>query len=201
MDEMMADLTLAIDQMLGNEGLANKVAGKASGRTHIYGDAGTSSATVLVEDQTGAEAVVSYEKGCRSQGLAEFRRNVHESYGTIRDRQACGARLRLASQLAAKIRERIREQTGFTTTVGISVSPLLSKMAIIEKPDATNILYPWRSADLIYSMPLRKLQGVGSRTARALDKSMERHVPGARPEFWKVRYVSWYNRISLTPAS
>lgn len=201
MDEMVADLTLAIDRMLGDEALANKVAGKASERTHIYGEAGTSSVTVLVEDQTGAEAVVSYEKDCKSQQLPESRINVHQSYGTMRDRQACGARLRLASQLAAKIRERIREQTGFTTTVGISVSPLLSKMAIIEKPDATNILYPWRSADLFYSMPLRKLQGVGSRTVRALDESMERHVPGARPEFWKVRYVSLYNRISLTQTS
>jgi DNA polymerase iota len=187
MDEMMADLTLAIDQMLRDEALPNKVAGKASDRTHIYGEAGTSSVTVLVEDQTGAEAVVSYEKDCRSLRLPESRRNVHQSYGTMRDRQACGTRLRLASQLAAKIRERIREQTGFTTTVGISVSPFLSKIAIIEKPDATNILYPWRSDDLFYSMPLRKLQGVGSRTVRALDKSMERHVPGARPEFWKVR--------------
>ena len=187
MDEMMADLTLAIDQMMGDEALAKKVVSKASDRTHIYGEAGTSSVTVLVEDQTGAEAVVSYEKDCSGQRLPEFRRNAHQSYGTMRDRQACGTRLRLASQLAAKIRERIREQTGFTTTVGISVSPLLSKIAIIEKPDATNILYPWRSADLFYSMPLRKLQGVGSRTVRALDESMEQHLPGARPEFWKVR--------------
>jgi hypothetical protein len=62
MDEMMADPTLTIDQTLGDEALANKVAGEASDRTHIHGEAGTSSVTVLVEDQTGAEAVVSYEK-------------------------------------------------------------------------------------------------------------------------------------------
>jgi nucleotidyltransferase/DNA polymerase involved in DNA repair len=95
----------------------------------------------------------------------------------MRDRQACGTRLRLASQLAAKIRERTREQTGFAATV----FPLLSKMATVEKPDATNMLHPWQWADLICSIPLRKLQGVGSRTVRALDKSLERHAPHQAP--------------------
>jgi len=52
--------------------------------------------------------------------------------------------LHRAARLALKIRDRIWEETGFTISVGVSVNPLLSKIAggLKKKPSSINILYP-----------------------------------------------------------
>jgi DNA polymerase iota len=194
MDEMLTDLTWAINKMIGGKNLAETSTPGSASPAFIYGETLQSSTAVLVDDQTGAEAKVSYglvvQRRSDLNDLPESRRNVHEG-GSERDRQACLQRLQIASQMGMRIRQRVLEQTGFTTTVGISVSPLLAKIASgLKKPNSNNIWCPWRSADLIYSMPLRKLHNVGSRTIKALDQSIERYSSmKTRPEHWSVRYV------------
>jgi nucleotidyltransferase/DNA polymerase involved in DNA repair len=69
--------------------------------------------------------------------------------------------------------QKIFTQTQFHTSAGISVSPLLAKLAGgLNKPKAINLLFPWRSSDLMYGMPLRKMNNVGHRTMRALEGAL-----------------------------
>jgi nucleotidyltransferase/DNA polymerase involved in DNA repair len=174
MDEMMADLTLAVQRLMEQEqdGTAYEVDPEQS--LYSFGETAPSSVAVLVEDQTGQETIVSFQKEGGSDRLPESRRNVHDTFdGTDQDRQACIRRLAIASKLTARICKYIRDATGFHTTGGISVSPLLAKLASdLNKPKSVNLLYPWRSSRLFYSMPLRKMQNVGSRTMKALETSM-----------------------------
>jgi DNA polymerase iota len=181
MDEMMADVTAAVEIMIAkneqHEGMRNPNAINQDQVLYIFGDSALTSAAVLVEDQTGQEALVSFDNNNSSNndsnGLAESRKNIHEAHGTEQDQQACRTRLFVASQLAARICQRILDATGFHTTVGISVSPLLAKLASgLNKPKSVNLLYPWRSSRLMYYMPLRKMHNVGHRTMRALEGNM-----------------------------
>lgn len=171
MDEMMADLSPAVDRSIkGN--LSSLKRGETNWSLFVFGESKTR--TKLVEDQTGQETVVSYRN--MSQKLPPSRRNVHEDYGTERDKQLCIRRLEIASSFVERICEYIQRETGFYCTGGISVSPLLAKVASdINKPKSINILYPWKSSPILYSMPLRKLQNVGSRTMRALKAGMEEY--------------------------
>lgn len=179
MDEMMADLSFAVNRIF-QSGKPPDV--DTANHTHyhtpvVFGDSAGS--TELVEDQTGQTTVVSYHHNGEnaqsgpSRNLPLSRRNVHEAYGVEEDRQTCIRRLALAAELVSRICRSVFDETGFYTTAGISVSPLLAKLASdLNKPKAINLLYPWRSANLIYSMPLRKMQSVGHRTMKALEGSI-----------------------------
>jgi DNA polymerase iota len=181
MDEMMADLSSVVNQILqdGTETAADSANKdeKNYQTTFVFGE--SACPTKLVEDQTGQTTVVSFHKNGTAQdspsrNLPLHRRNVHEEYGIEQDRQTCIRRLSIASMLVARICQSVFNETGFYTTGGISVSPLLAKLASdLNKPKSTNLLYPWRSASLIYSMPLRKMNGVGHGTIRALEGCME----------------------------
>ena len=127
----------------------------------------------LVEDQTGVQTTVSYSNSPNTdRKLSHFRRNVHETHNG--DKQYCCDRFRVASRLAEYICQYIERKTQFHTTTGICVSPLLAKIAGgMNKPKAINVLYPWRSSDLLYAMPLRKMNNVGYRSFKALQLAIE----------------------------
>jgi DNA polymerase iota len=181
MDEMMADLSPAVDRVLkGNRATTEN--NKENVHTlFIFGESATP--TKLVEDQTGQETVVSFQgrnfnNHCSTLPLS--RRNVHESYGTEHDRQMCVQRLNVASKLVARVCQYIFNETGFYVTSGISVSPFLAKLASdLNKPKSINLLFPWRSSHILYKMPLRKMQLVGGRTMRALDNTLEAFSPSS----------------------
>ena len=188
MDEMMADITWAVEQESHRhpEQHENRLCDNS---IYIYGETRDTSTAVLVEDQTGAQAVVSGQPTrCQNQSIESTRYNVHQHYGTDLTRLNCVRRLQIASRLVSRLRKHVFEQTQFYTTIGISVSPMLAKLATgLQKPDSINILYPWRSANFMESMPLRKLHGVGRGTIKALDECLELHSVGPRPEFWTIR--------------
>jgi len=71
------------------------------------------------------------------------------------------------------------EQTGFTTTFGLSVNPFLAKIASgLRKPGTVNLLYPWCCQTLLAAMPCRKLPGLGRSMMKALQPCLEReHHP------------------------
>jgi hypothetical protein len=200
MDEMLADFTWAVDQITAKTSSASgetsipTFSGSEDVPLYIYGETASSSTAVLVEDQTGAMTTVSYrhvppqKRGQGQECLSTSRENVHQNCGTDLDRSACMNRLQVAGQLAARIRRHIYDKTKFVTTIGISVSPLLAKLATdLQKPDSVNLLYPWRSANFMPSMPLRKLNKVGNGTIKALDQCLELHSTGPKPQFWTIQ--------------
>jgi nucleotidyltransferase/DNA polymerase involved in DNA repair len=192
MDEMMADLSAAVDVSLAGDTATSSTAAAAASsilsesNVYVYGEQGTSETTVLTEDQSGASAVV-------------VSGSAYHPYDDDGDGdEPIQRRLRRASEIAVRIRRRVLEETGFTTTLGISVNPLLAKLAGgLKKPHTVNILYPWRAPPLLASMPLRKIPGIGSRTIKALNpcllaqhgQQLHRQQQQQQPPFWTCRDI------------
>jgi len=183
MDEMMADLTPAVEKILdGGHYNSSRVPDPEEQTRFVFGEDGASSLAVLVEDQTGQKSVVSFKLPDGGGGavdaqeatLAPSRRNVHNMCGaTERDQTDCQQRLQIAADLTERICRHIQRTTDFHTTGGISVSPLLAKLASgLHKPNSVNVLFPWRSSQLLYSMPLRKMHRIGRATAKAVENQI-----------------------------
>jgi nucleotidyltransferase/DNA polymerase involved in DNA repair len=181
MDEMMVDLSKAVDALVGEfdggESILERMillgGQNSKQKLFIFGEDSTSAVAHLVEDQTGVQTTVSYSNSLsKDRKLSHFRRNVHETHNG--DKTACCDRFRVASRLAEYICQYIERKTQFHTTTGIGVSPLLAKIAGgLYKPKSINVLYPWRSSDLLYAMPLRKMNNVGYRSFKALQLAIE----------------------------
>jgi DNA polymerase-4 len=72
-------------------------------------------------------------------------------------------------EIAREIKERIRETTGLTCSIGIAPNKLLAKIASdMEKPDGLTIITEEDVATRIWPLPARKLQGVGPKTEEHL---------------------------------
>ena len=57
-----------------------------------------------------------------------------------------------------------------------------------KKPDANNLLYPWRSKSIIDNMPLRRIPDLGSRTLKALNTCLQQYNRCKQnDEFWTCR--------------
>lgn len=186
MDEMMGELSHVVNSLVAEPDHGAAILAKLlidipscnqQQKLHIFGDDPLSSVVNLVEDQTGASVTVSLSSDSSTNAkwgngtgrqLSHSRRNVHDSHNG--DRLACRRRFEVATQLGQYLCYRIQQQTQFHTTIGLSVSPMLAKLAGgLSKPNAINVLLPWRTADLMYSMPLRKMPNVGHRTMKVLD--------------------------------
>ena len=74
-----------------------------------------------------------------------------------------------AEDVARAIKQRIREDTGLTCSVGIAPNKLLAKMASdLEKPDGLTILGEGDIKKRLWPLPVRKLWGVGPKTEQRL---------------------------------
>ena len=72
-------------------------------------------------------------------------------------------------EAARQIRERIREELGFTVNIGISSNKLLAKMASdFRKPDRVHTLYPEEIQRKMWPLPVSELFFVGRATAKKL---------------------------------
>lgn len=72
-------------------------------------------------------------------------------------------------QLAHMIRNRVRDELGFTVNIGVATNKLLAKMASdFEKPDKVHTLFPDEIAHKMWPLPVRDLFFVGSATERKL---------------------------------
>ncbi|KAG7355978.1 impB/mucB/samB family protein [Nitzschia inconspicua] len=180
MDEMMGDLSHVVNKLVtepdrGETILAKLLNGIAQQqqKLHIFGEDLKSSVAYLVEDQTGVSTTVSLScnSACDGRHVSQSRSNVHETHNG--DRLACRHRFQVATELGQYICHKIQQRTQFHTTIGLSVSPLLAKLACgLTKPNAINVLFPWRTADLLHRMPLRKMPNVGHRTMKVLDRAI-----------------------------
>ena len=134
MDEMFADVTCAVQKRLFGESNSEidrdrercSTSQKSATRnlppkTFIYGEDEQSSTVKISEDQSGVEALIKTSS-------TSFLHSENE-WGTNRERAHCVERLKIAIIIAAQIRERIRSKTQFSTTIGVSVSPMLAKLA------------------------------------------------------------------------
>lgn len=74
-------------------------------------------------------------------------------------------------ETADHIRERIRQELGFTVNIGISSNKLLAKMAgDLKKPDRTHTLYPWEIKAKMWPLPVSELFFCGRATTARLQK-------------------------------
>lgn len=72
-------------------------------------------------------------------------------------------------QAAARIKDRIREELGFTVNVGVSSNKLLAKMASdFKKPDLVHTLFPEEIEKKMWGLPVRDLFFVGTATEKKL---------------------------------
>lgn len=79
---------------------------------------------------------------------------------------------------ATKIKDRIRDELGFTVNIGISKNKLLAKMASdFQKPDRVHTLFPEEVPWKMWPLPVKDLFFVGSATERKL-KSLGIHTIG-----------------------
>lgn len=73
------------------------------------------------------------------------------------------------ARAAELIKNRIRDELGFTVNVGVSSNKLLAKMASdFEKPDRVHTLFPAEMPDKLWPLPVRNLFMVGPATERKL---------------------------------
>jgi len=67
------------------------------------------------------------------------------------------------------LKNRIREELGFTVNIGISNNKMLAKMAgELEKPDKVLTLFPWEIEEKMWPLPVRELFYIGRATERKL---------------------------------
>ena len=70
---------------------------------------------------------------------------------------------------AYKIKDRIKEELGFTVNVGVSTNKILAKMASeLKKPDKVHTIFPHEIADKMWCLPIEELFMVGRATAKKL---------------------------------
>ena len=71
-----------------------------------------------------------------------------------------------AAEIAGEIKKRIRERTGLTASVGAAPNKLVAKIASdLRKPDGLVIVRPGEVQALLDPLPVRKLFGLGEKTA------------------------------------
>ncbi|GAB6154418.1 DNA polymerase IV [Desulfosporosinus burensis] len=72
-------------------------------------------------------------------------------------------------ETAYKIKDRIKEELGFTVNIGISTNKILAKMASeLKKPDKVHTIFPHEIADKMWCLPIEELFMVGRATAKKL---------------------------------
>jgi len=174
MDECFADITAAVEKEW-NERMNNAYIPIPFG-VWIYGD--DSSVAQITEDQSGDSSISLWnENDC----------NVEE-WGTIQERRECFQKMRIAAKIARYVQEKVKANTKFSTTIGVSSSPMLAKLASdLKKPKSCNVLYAWRSTNMIATMPLRRIPDLGSTTLREFSSALERYNGEQRNSFWTCR--------------
>jgi DNA polymerase-4 len=76
-----------------------------------------------------------------------------------------------AEAMAREIKSRIRARTGLTASVGISHNKLLAKLASeMNKPDGLTMVRPAEITATLDPMPVRRLHGIGIKTAARLEQ-------------------------------
>ena len=74
--------------------------------------------------------------------------------------------------VANEIKDKIKDELGFTVNVGVGSNKLLAKMASdFEKPDKVHTLFDYEITQKMWCLPIRNLFSVGESTAQKLERS------------------------------
>ncbi len=93
--------------------------------------------------------------------------------------------------LAAAIRQRVREATGLTCSIGLAPNKLLAKIASdLRKPDGFTVVEADDVPRLIWPLPARRINGIGPKADEKLQALGVRTIGelAARPEAWLVEH-------------
>ena len=94
--------------------------------------------------------------------------SLDEAYLDVTHCPACRGS---ATLIAEQIRAEIRAETGLTASAGVAPNKFLAKIASDEnKPDGLCVITPDQVAAFVADLPLRKIPGVGPRTAEKLEQ-------------------------------
>lgn len=94
--------------------------------------------------------------------------------------------------IASRIRQLIREETGLNASAGIAPNKLIAKIASDwKKPDGQFTVSPADAAKFMRELPLRKIPGVGGKTAERLS-AMGMETCG---EYRKIDKFEWARRL------
>lgn len=108
-----------------------------------------------------------------------------------------------ASEVASRIRARIKEVTGLTASAGISYCKFLAKMASdLNKPNGQAVIRPEQGPAFVAALPVRRFHGVGPATAARMERLgiltgadlAAKSLPFLREHFGKSGL--WYHRIA-----
>ncbi|XP_059058236.1 DNA polymerase iota [Achroia grisella] len=95
--------------------------------------------------------------------------HIYNEYGT---ECVCGChiRLKIASQVANEIRQKIYDELGFTTCAGIAHNKLLAKLVCpLHKPNDQTTISPEHAAEFMSTLhSIRSIPSIGSKTTEAL---------------------------------
>src|SRR5258706_3351590 len=73
------------------------------------------------------------------------------------------------TEIAARLRQHVRERVGLPITVGVARTKFLAKVASrVGKPDGLIVVEPDRERDFLHPLPVELLWGVGEKTAAKL---------------------------------
>jgi DNA polymerase-4 len=93
--------------------------------------------------------------------------------------------------LAAQVKQRIRERTGLTASVGAATNKLVAKIASdLHKPDGLMIVTPENLRATLDPLPVRRLPGLGGKTGLRLEAAGVRTLGELRlapdPQLWPI---------------
>jgi DNA polymerase IV len=93
--------------------------------------------------------------------------------------------------LAARVKQRIRERTGLTASVGAATNKLVAKIASdLHKPDGLMIVTPANLRATLDPLPVRRLPGLGGKTGLRLEAAGVRTLGELRvapdPQLWPI---------------
>ena len=77
----------------------------------------------------------------------------------------------MAVDIAKEIKQRIKDTTGLTASAGVSYCKMLAKIASDwRKPDGLTVVHPDKALDFIGQLDIKKIWGVGQKTAEKMHK-------------------------------
>lgn len=84
-------------------------------------------------------------------------------------------------QYALKLKQEIKEKTGIVASVGIAPNKFLAKIASdLDKPDGLVIVNKDRVQEFLDPLPVRRIWGVGAKTAAVLDRMRVKTIADLR---------------------
>lgn len=111
--------------------------------------------------------------------------------------------IELASEIARRIRARIKEVTGLNASAGVSYCKFLAKMASdLNKPNGQAVIAPKQGPGFVEALAVKKFHGVGPATAAKMEKLGI--LTGADLKACSVSFLQehfgksgvWYHRIA-----